>query len=1098
VNALSRLSLRNRALTALLTVFLMVGGVIAMGSLKQELIPSIQFPIVGIVTPVPGASASVVEARVTRPMEGAVLGLRGVTKVTSTSSDSVSTVMVTLAYGEDLGTAQTDAQRAVLNLRGLPDGATPQVITGSIGDFPIIQMSMSGGADQQQLLATVRAQVVPKIAGIAGVRDVQVSGVADQVVVVDLDGAKLAAAGVSPTAVSDVLKVNGLVIPAGQLAEGRSELSVQVGSPITSVDQLGALPLPRTATAATTPAATAKPAVTTEPAATPTTPPATTPATVTLGDVATVSLAEADVMSRSRTNGIPSLTLAITKTPDGNTVGISQALEKLRPDLERLVSNGKTAVVYDQAPFITESVKDLTTEGMLGLAFAVLVVFAFLLSVRLTLVTAVSIPLSLLIALLGLRVGGFTLNILTLGALTIAVGRVVDDSIVVIENIKRHLQMGQSRREAIPTAVKEVATAVTSSTLATVAVFIPLALVGGQVGELFRPFALTVTLAMLASLFVSLTIVPVLGYWFLAGRGRAHAAAKGTGMPSGRHRKTLAEMATAEVVAAEVVTASEAPGASDVSNGSASAPTRIPEQDEPVTRLQRAYLPTLRWVVRRPVVTVLLGLLVLVMSGGAASLLKTDFIGNSGGTTLTVSQKLPAGTSLEVTDEAVKQVEASLKGRPDVVTYQVTVGSTGPLAAFTGGGANNATFNITTTKGGVDSLTEHVRRFADQHRELGTITASSGGGPTGASTAQVIVKAPDEATLRTAATALTAAVAKLPGARDVTNDLAVLIPTVTVEVDRAKARQAGLSETLVGGMVAGALRGTSLGEITIDGVGHPVTLRQGAAPVGLDALKALGLGVGPTGIPLTLGDVATVTRQDAPASLTRQDGARTAVISAVPTGDDLGALTTALTKVLADTQLPAGATAKVGGVSADQAEAFGQLGLALLVAIAITYAILVATFGSLVQPLVLMVSIPFAATGAIGLLLITGKPLGVASMIGLLMLVGIVVTNAIVLIDLVNQYRGRGLGIEEAVLEGGRHRLRPIVMTALATILALTPMAMSLTGGGAFISQPLALVVIGGLFSSTALTLLIVPALYLLLERARHKRGFGADLRGTY
>jgi HAE1 family hydrophobic/amphiphilic exporter-1 len=1098
VNALSRLSLRNRALTALLTVFLMVGGVIAMGSLKQELIPSIQFPIVGIVTPVPGASASVVEARVTRPMEGAVLGLRGVTKVTSTSSDSVSTVMVTLAYGEDLGTAQTDAQRAVLNLRGLPDGATPQVITGSIGDFPIIQMSMSGGADQQQLLATVRAQVVPKIAGIAGVRDVQVSGVADQVVVVDLDGAKLAAAGVSPTAVSDVLKVNGLVIPAGQLAEGRSELSVQVGSPITSVDQLGALPLPRTATAATTPAATAKPAVTTEPAATPTTPPATTPATVTLGDVATVSLAEADVTSRSRTNGIPSLTLAITKTPDGNTVGISQALEKLRPDLERLVSNGKTAVVYDQAPFITESVKDLTTEGMLGLAFAVLVVFAFLLSVRLTLVTAVSIPLSLLIALLGLRVGGFTLNILTLGALTIAVGRVVDDSIVVIENIERHLQMGQSRREAIPTAVKEVATAVTSSTLATVAVFIPLALVGGQVGELFRPFALTVTLAMLASLFVSLTIVPVLGYWFLAGRGRAHAAAKGTGMPSGRHRKTLAEMATAEVVAAEVVTASEAPGASDVSNGSASAPTRIPEQDEPVTRLQRAYLPTLRWVVRRPVVTVLLGLLVLVMSGGAASLLKTDFIGNSGGTTLTVSQKLPAGTSLEVTDEAVKQVEASLKGRPDVVTYQVTVGSTGPLAAFTGGGANNATFNITTTKGGVDSLTEHVRRFADQHRELGTITASSGGGPTGASTAQVIVKAPDEATLRTAATALTAAVAKLPGARDVTNDLAVLIPTVTVEVDRAKARQAGLSETLVGGMVAGALRGTSLGEITIDGVGHPVTLRQGAAPVGLDALKALGLGVGPTGIPLTLGDVATVTRQDAPASLTRQDGARTAVISAVPTGDDLGALTTALTKVLADTQLPAGATAKVGGVSADQAEAFGQLGLALLVAIAITYAILVATFGSLVQPLVLMVSIPFAATGAIGLLLITGKPLGVASMIGLLMLVGIVVTNAIVLIDLVNQYRGRGLGIEEAVLEGGRHRLRPIVMTALATILALTPMAMSLTGGGAFISQPLALVVIGGLFSSTALTLLIVPALYLLLERARHKRGFGADLRGTY
>ena len=251
-------------------------------------------------------------------------------------------------------------------------------------------------------------------------------------------------------------------------------------------------------------------------------------------------------------------------------------------------------------------------------------------------------------------------------------------------------------------------------------------------------------------------------------------------------------------------------------------------------------------------------------------------------------------------------------------------------------------------------------------------------------------------------------------------------------------------------------------------------------------------------MPVTLAQVATVKEVQSPASLSRTDGARTATISATPTSDDLGAVTAALTKVVSETTLPAGATAKVGGVSADQAQAFGQLGLALLVAVAITYAILVATFGSLLQPLVLMVSIPFAATGAIGLLLVTGKPLGVASMIGLLMLVGIVVTNAIVLIDLVNQYRGRGLGIEEAIVEGARHRLRPIVMTALATILALVPMALSITGGGAFISQPLALVVIGGLLSSTVLTLVIVPVLYLLLERARQRRGFGADQRGLF
>ncbi|MEI2828017.1 MAG: efflux RND transporter permease subunit [Dermatophilaceae bacterium] len=450
-------------------------------------------------------------------------------------------------------------------------------------------------------------------------------------------------------------------------------------------------------------------------------------------------------------------------------------------------------------------------------------------------------------------------------------------------------------------------------------------------------------------------------------------------------------------------------------------------------------------------------------------------------------------------DAAAKELEQGLIGRSGVKSYQVTVGSAGPLAAFTGGGANNANFTVTASSArDTDALVAYIRSYADARPNLGTVTVSTGGGPTGASTVQVVVKAPDDATLREAAQIMTEQVKKVGGARDVTNDVSALIPTIVVEVDRVKALSSGLSEGAVGGLVASALRGTRLGEVALNGVAHTVTLRQGVAPADVAALSALPVGAGAGGVPVTLAQVATVKEVQSPASLSRTDGARTATISATPTSDDLGAVTAALTKVVSETMLPAGATAKVGGVSADQAQAFGQLGLALLVAVAITYAILVATFGSLLQPLVLMVSIPFAATGAIGLLLVTGKPLGVASMIGLLMLVGIVVTNAIVLIDLVNQYRGRGLGIEEAIVEGARHRLRPIVMTALATILALVPMALSITGGGAFISQPLALVVIGGLLSSTVLTLVIVPVLYLLLERARQRRGFGADQRGLF
>lgn len=1100
MDALSRLSLRNRALTALLTVFLIVAGGYATGTLKRELIPSIEFPVIAVVTPAPGAGAGAVEERVTKPIERAILGLRGVDRVESSSSANISTVTVTLDYGTDLGQAQTDAQRAVLNIRGLPEDSDPQVFAGSISDFPIIQLSVSGGANEQELLAKVRDQMVPAIEEIDGVREAQVSGAAEQVVRVDVDQAKLAAAGVSPAALVDLLKSNGVLIPAGQLTSGTTDLSVQAGSPLTSLDDLRALPLPtESPEPATQPTATAQPPTQPTTGPSPTAPaqpsgaPQPTPQApaepTTLGDVATVELVTGDVTSFSRTGGESSLTVAITKTPDGNTVAISRALEQLRPELDAMVTNGRTTVVYDQAPFIEKSVEDLATEGMLGLLFAVIVVFVFLLSLRLTLVTAVSIPLSLLIAMLGLQIAGFTLNILTLGALTIAVGRVVDDSIVVIENIQRHLRMGEAKRDAIPKAVKEVAMAITSSTLATVAVFLPLGLVGGQVGELFRPFAFTVTLAMLASLFVALTIVPVLGYWFLRGDQRARPVPASEAAPT----EALQAEPPQTAYAAEPGPAAYASQAVAETASKGTSRFRIPEQDEPVTRLQRSYLPTLRLALRRPVITLVVGVLILVASGFGATLLKTDFIGNQGGNTLIVQQQLPAGTALEETDAAAKELEKELATRDDLESYQVTVGTAGPLAAFLGGGANTATFNLTTVEDAdLEAISADLRAFGDQHPDLGLLTVTEGqGGPQG-TTAEIVVQAPDDASLREAAEAITAQMKKIEEARDVSNDLSAVVPTVRVEVDRAKATAAGLTETQVGGLVAATLRGQNLGEVTLDGVGHDVILRQGEAPATVAELEALPVGAGPAG-PLTLADVATVAQVEEPVSLSRVDGARSATVSATPNADDLGAVTAALNQVVADTDLPPGATATVGGVSADQAEAFGQLGLALLIAIAITYAVLVGTFGSLLQPLILMMSIPFAATGAVGLLLLTDTPLGVASMIGLLMLVGIVVTNAIVLIDLVNQYRARGLGIREAVLEGARHRFRPIVMTALATVLALTPMAFAITGGGAFISQPLAIVVIGGLVSSTLLTLVLVPALYVLVEGFRHRRGYGAD-----
>jgi hydrophobic/amphiphilic exporter-1 (mainly G- bacteria), HAE1 family len=694
--------------------------------------------------------------------------------------------------------------------------------------------------------------------------------------------------------------------------------------------------------------------------------------------------------------------------------------------------------VFDQAPFVEKSIESLTTEGALGLIMAVIVILVFLLSVRSTLVTAVSIPLSVLVALIVLWIGDYSLNLLTLGALTIAIGRVVDDSIVVLENIKRHLGYGEDRRTAILTGVREVAGAVTASTLTTVAVFAPIALVGGFVGQLFAPFAITVTVALLASLLVSLTVIPVLAYWFLKpARAGAREAA---------------------------------------------------EARELRSPLQRAYLPVIRFATRRRWTTVAVGLVVLIGTFGLASRLETNFLDQSGQNTLSVTQEMPVGTSLAVTDKAAEQVEGVLRATPEVKSYQVTVGG-GPMSSlFGGGGANSANYSITLTDG--HDAVEVGDLLRDKLGALGgageiTVGSDSGGG-VNANELQVVVKAADQKALEAATAQVRDALTATSGLTDVTSSAAESVPRLDVTVDRVAAGRHGLTESAIAQSVSAAFRGAPLGQLPVDNAQQTVLLRFGSAPLTIEQVRALPITT-PTGV-VKLDQVADATQLDGPVQITRVDGERSVTVSGTATGVSLGAATSALTGRLDGLTLPGGATYEIGGASAQQADAFADLGLAVLAAIAIVFLIMVTTFRSLVQPLILLVSIPFAATGAVALLLATGTPLGVPALIGMLMLVGIVVTNAIVLMDLINQYRDQGMSVQDAVVEGGRRRLRPILMTAVATIFALIPMALGLTGEGGFISQPLAIVVIGGLLSSTLLTLVLVPTLYTMVERTKERR----------
>ncbi|WP_031050431.1 efflux RND transporter permease subunit [Streptomyces sp. NRRL F-5650] len=1009
---LSRFSLAQRALIGLMSIVALVFGAIAIPQLKQQLLPTIELPVVSVLAPYQGASPDVVEKQVVEPIEDSLEAVDGISGVTSTASEGNALILASFDYGPNTQQLVADVQQAVNRARAqLPDTVDPQVISGSTDDIPTVVLAVTSDKDQQALADQLDKTVVSELKGIDGVAQVVVDGVRDVQVTVTPDPAKLAAAKVSPQALAQSLQAGGATVPAGSFDEAGANRTVQVGGGFTSVKQIQDL------------------MVTGEGVDKP----------VRLGDVATVEQEEAKADSLTRTNGKPSLAVAVTMDHDGSAVAISNAVEDKLPELrEQLGSGTALTVVSDQGPAVSKAISGLTTEGGLGLLFAVLVILVFLASVRSTLVTAVSIPLSVVLALIVLWTRDLSLNVLTLGALTIAIGRVVDDSIVVLENIKRHLGYGEERKDAILGAVREVAGAVTSSTLTTVAVFLPIGLVGGVVGELFGSFSLTVTAALLASLLVSLTVVPVLSYWFL------------------RPPKNTPE------------DAAEA--------------RRIAEEKEAKSRLQRFYVPVLRFATRRRLVSVAIAVAVLVGTFGMAPLLKTNFFDQGEQEVLSIKQELKPGTSLASTDEQAKKVEKLLGDTEGVKDFQVTVGSSGFLAAFGGGtDTNQASYQVMLEdSASYEDVQDHIEDGLAKLDGIGTTTVAGGDG-FGSQDLSVIVKAADAQVLREASEQVRKAVAGLDDVTDVTSDLAQSVPRISVKAN-AKAAEAGFTDQTLGAAVAQAVRGTPAAKATLDDTERDVVIKSAQPATTMAELKALNLGA------VKLGDIATVQLVDGPVSMTRIDGQRSATITAKPTGDNTGAVGADLQSKIDGLDLPAGATAEIGGVTADQDEAFVNLGLAMLAAIAIVFMLLVGTFRSLAQPLILLVSIPFAATGAIGLLIATGTPMGVPAMIGMLMLIGIVVTNAIVLIDLINQYRKQGYGVVEAVVEGGRHRLRPILMTALATIFALLPMALGVTGEGGFIAQPLAVVVIGGLITSTLLTLLLVPTLYAMLELRKERR----------
>ncbi len=1018
MSIVTRLALKLGGVAFLAVALLFGGGVLAATQLQQDLLPDISFPAFIVITVYPGASPGVVDEQVTVPVVNSLAGVNGVDTVQSTSSQGASLVIVLFKDGTDPKVVRQDVTSALDRVKPLlPQQAlTPSVQTFSTNDIPILEYAVSANQPLGDLAGELRAQALPKLKGLAGVSSVVISGAPTDEVQVVLDPVKLATHGISPAQVAAALQAASTVQSIGGLKQGDTTIPLQVAGSLTSLDQIGKIVV--------TPAAV--------PGARPLPP-------VAINQLGTVQQVSVPADTITRTNGKPSIGLQVLKSPDGNTVTVANEVKNALPDITSRIGNGvQFASISDQATPISDAIAAILREGLLGAVFAVLVIFLFLRSARATLVAAVSIPLSLMVALLVLWWQGITLNILTLGGMMVAIGRVVDDAIVVLENISRHVSEGESPIVAAYTGAREIITAVSSSTLTTIAVFLPIAFLTGIAGSFFRPFALTVVVALAASLVVAVTIVPLL--------------------------------------ASRLLPPSRAEGA---------------ERRLQYNFIQRVYVPVIRWATSHRLLALLATGAFFFGSLALLPLLRVNLLDQSSSPNFPVAITMPANSTLVQTNAETQKVEDLMKGITGITAYQAVVGGQADPFAPPGtipADPTLATVLVLVDQGAYDKALSGVQRALKGYTGPAKIQVGQAQNSSNASSSQmqVDVRAGNPDDLQTATTAVLSALSKVSGLSDVKANLATSKPTFEL-VPTDKLDPSGLNILQLAGLIAEEINGRVAAQVNLPQgtMNVRVELPPGVAdnPAALAALPV------PTAIGIVpLGSLVTIQLVNGPQAVNRVNGDRDATITGTITGNDTRAVQTNVTNALAKVSLPSGASISTGGVFQQLSTVLTQFALALAAAIALVYMIMVATFRSLLKPLVLLVAIPFAASGAIIALVATGTSLSLPGLIGILMLTGVVVTNAIVLLDLVEQYRDRGLNLHDALIEGGRHRLRPILMTAFATMLALVPLAVSGNSGGAFISAPLAIVVIGGLFTSTFLTLVLVPVLYSLTARFSGQR----------
>ncbi len=1027
---IAEISIKRPSLVIVLFTILILGGILSYSSLNYELLPKFSPSIVSVTTVYPGASPSEVENTVSRKIEDAVSSMENIKKIETKSYESLSTVIITLNSGADVDYALNDAQRKVnAILKDLPDDVDPPSLNKfSLDDLPVVTLSATGKLDEAAFFDLIDKRVGPVISRVPGVAQVNLIGGQEREIQVSLDAAKLEAYGLSVLQVQQAILASNLDFPTGSVQTREQDILIRLTGKFKTIDELRSLVISKSSQGGQ----------------------------VRLADIADVQDGQKEIEKIARVDQSSSIVVQILKQSDANAVSVSEGIQQT---IERLQTEYSSAglqliIANDTSVYTLQSADAVLFDLVLAIILVAVVMLFFLHSIRNALIVMVAIPASLIATFIGMSLLGFSLNLMSLLGLSLVVGILVDDAIVVLENIYRHMEMGKNKVRAAYDATKEIGFTVVSITLVIVVVFIPIALSSGLVSDILREFCVTVAIATLLSLVSSFTIVP----WLSSRFGKLeHITGKGF------FGKLILGF------------------------------------EKGLTKFTQFVSIILKWSLAHKKTTLSLVFVLFISSfalvGGG--FIGTEFFAKSDRGEFLVQIEMPKDVSIEQTNLMTQKAENFLHTKPEVTRFVTTVGQSSDGMGASQATAYKAEISV--------QLVEKKYREDDSYvyaakvkRELEkvlvgakvkTVPVSILGSAEQAPLALVVTGAELDSVMRFAETAKSK-LESISGATEIKLSVEAGNPEISVNVDRDKMATLGLTLQTVGATMQTAFSGNTDGKYRAGEYEYDINIKFSQFNRKSTADVSNLQFINDKGEPVRLLQFATVKESSGPSMLERRDKSTSVTVQAQSVGRPTGTIAAEWASSLEDVSRPVGVNFVWGGDMENQSEGFGSLGIALLTAIVLVYLIMVALYNSFVYPFVVLFSIPLSIIGALLALALTNNSLSIFTILGLIMLIGLVAKNAIILVDFTNQRKAEGETTYNALIQANHARLRPILMTTIAMVIGMLPIALA-SGAGAEWKNGLAWVIIGGLVSSLFLTLIVVPVMYAIFDKliTRFNRG---------